>query len=158
MRAVGLTGGLALLLFAGLAILLAPLEPSVLQLQFAFAPRAFGQIVHTWQSEGLARYRAHFPADFALLLSYATFGYLFATRTRLAALGGAWARWLLPAAALADALENVLHLWLTAAPRLAIFWPYPLAAAAASCKWLALVGFGVWVGWGVLRTRIRHDS
>lgn len=145
MRSVWLTGGLGLLLFVGLSIFLAPLEPGVLQLQFAFTPRAFGQIVHTWQAEGLARYRAHLPADFALLLSYASFGYLLATRTRLAASGGAWARWLLPAAALADALENVLHLWLTEAPRLAVFWPYPLAAGAASFKWLLFLVFAAWV-------------
>ncbi len=154
MRAVWLTGGPGLLLFAGLSIFLAPLEPSVLQLQFAFTPRAFGQIVHTWQAEGLARYRAHFPADFALLLSYAAFGYLLATRTRLAAMGGAWARWLLPAAALADGLENVLHLWLTAAPRLAVFWPYPLAAGAASCKWLLVLAFALWI----VATRLRQTS
>ncbi|MBI3148629.1 MAG: hypothetical protein HYZ17_08985 [Betaproteobacteria bacterium] len=154
MRALWLTGGLGLLLFVGLSIFLAPLEPSVLRLQFAFTPRAFGQIVHTWQVEGLARYRAHFPADFALLLSYAVFGYLLARRTRLAAMGGVWARWLLPAAALADALENVLHLWLTAAPRLAVFWPYPLAASAASCKWLLVLAFGLWI----VAARLRQTS
>ena len=152
MRSVWLTGGLGLLLFVGLSIFLAPLEPDVLQLQFAFTPRAFGQIVHTWQAEGLARYRAHFPADFALALAYAAFGFLLAPRLAWIGPQAKRARWLLPLAAACDVIENTLHLWLTEAPRLDVFWPYPLAAGAASFKWLLILAFATWVVVARLRT------
>jgi hypothetical protein len=67
MRAPRLLGAAVFLLFAALAAWLAPLEPGVLQLQFAFTPRAFGTVIHLWSGEDLARYRAHFPWDFLLL-------------------------------------------------------------------------------------------
>jgi len=143
MRAVWLLGVLALALFLGLAVFLAPLEPGVLHLQFAFTPRAFGQIIHVWQAEGLARFRAHFPADFVLALSYGAFGFLLAQRSGAFGAQAKWARWLLPLAAAFDGAENVLHLWLTAAPRLDVFWPYPLAATAASLKWTLLLAFAL---------------
>lgn len=141
-------------LFVGLAVWLAPLEPGIVQLQFATTPKAFAAIVHAWGADGLQRYRAHFGADFALLACYAAFGWRLARRTRafaaLPARARALAAWALPAAALADAAENALHLWLTAAPRLGTTWPYALAAACAALKWALLLGFvlllcGAWL-------------
>ena len=87
---VWLTGLSAIGLIAGLGWYLAPLEPDVLVLQFAFTPRAFGEVIHAWPAEHLSRFRAHLAADCALLLSYGAFGFLLATRTPvLAALPGA---------------------------------------------------------------------
>lgn len=130
-------GLLALLLFAALALFLAPLQPSVLALQFAFTPRAFGEVVHSWTPAMRERFVLHLPLDMVLLVAYGAFGYLLARRQRAMAA----ARWLLPLAALADAVENGLHAWLVAAPRLGIVWPYGLAATAASLKWLLLLAF-----------------
>jgi hypothetical protein len=149
------SGIAALLLFAGLALWLAPLDPGILQLQFAATPRAFAAIVHAWGPEGLARYRAHFAVDFALLGSYAVFGWRLARRTALFAglpmRGRSVAAWALPVAALADAAENTLHLWLTAAPRFGPAWPYALAAACAAAKWLLLIGFAALLAWALAR-------
>lgn len=145
MRAVWISAGLAVLLFAGLAGYLAPLNPGVLSLQFAATPRAFGAVVHAWPPEHLARYRAHLPVDGLLLLAYGSFGYLLATRsTLLTALRPRmrWAAtWALPAAALFDAIENALHWWLTELPRFGVPLAYGLAAAAAGLKWLLIVAF-----------------
>ena len=145
MRAVWLLGAASLLLFAGLAAWLAPLEPGVLRLQFAFTPRAFGTVIHLWSAEDLARYRAHFPWDFLLLGGYAAFGFLFARRaplfTRLPASARTGAAWLLPLAAVFDAVENAFHLWLTAAPRFGVPQAYALSALASTAKWLLLVAF-----------------
>lgn len=150
-----LLGLAALALFVGLAAWLAPLDPGVVQLQFAATPKAFGAIVHAWGAEGLARYRAHFPADFVLLACYAALGWRLVRRTRafapLAPRTGAFAAWALPAAALADAAENALHLWLTAAPRFDPAWPYALAAACATAKWALLLGFAALLAWASAR-------
>jgi hypothetical protein len=147
----------ALALFAGLALWLAPLDPGIVQLQFAATPRAFAAIVHAWGPEGLARYRAHFAADFALLGCYAAFGWRLARRTAVfAALptrGRSVAAWALPAAALADTAENAWHLWLTAAPRFGLAWPYALAATVAAAKWLLLIGFAALLAWALAKPR-----
>ena len=143
------TGITALVLFAGLAWYLAPLEPGVLVLQFAFSPRAFGSVVHAWSPEQLHRFRLHLPIDCALLLSYGGFGYLLATHTRFFAPRRRWYRiwvtWALPWAAVFDAGENVWHWWLTEVPRLGVQLPYPLAAGCASAKWLLLVAYAMTV-------------
>ncbi len=160
MRAVWFSGLAALLLLVGLAIFLAPLQPDVLALQMAFSPRAFGAVVHAWGDGGLARFRQHLPWDFALLGAYGCFGYLLTTRSALfqplsstAPSMNHWARWLMPAAALCDALENGLQAWLTAAPRFGVPGLYALAASAASAKWLLIVGFGAAAALALIRTR-----
>jgi hypothetical protein len=144
-RVTALLGAAALALFAGLAVWLATLEPGILQLQLAATPKAFAAIVHAWGPEGLARYRAHFGADFVLLAAYAAFGWRLARRTPIFAplseRACGFAAWALPIAALADAGENTLHLWLTAMPRFGPAWPYALAAGCATAKWLLLLGF-----------------
>lgn len=156
-RAVWATGVGAVILFAGLAAWLAPLEPGALALQFAATPRAFGEIVHLWSPQDLQRYRAHLAPDMLLLLTYGAFGYLLATRTRLfaplAAGARAAARWLMPAAALADAAENALHAWLTAAPRFDVPHLYAISAGAAALKWTLLVAFATLVVLALLRAR-----
>ena len=145
MTALRLSGALAVALFIALAWYLAPLEPGVLALQFAFTPRAFAGIVHAWPAEHLARFRAHLPVDFVLLVVYGCFGWLLATRTAVFARCPLalqrFARWALPLAALFDAAENALHLWLTEVPRFGTPAAYALAATASTAKWLLLLGF-----------------
>lgn len=157
MRAVWISGLAALALFAGLAVHLAPLEPGVVALQFAATPRAFGEIVHLWSPQDLQRYRAHLAPDMLLLLAYGAFGFLLATRTRLFAplADGARAavRWVMPAAALADAAENALHAWLTEAPRFDVPHLYAISAGAAALKWALLVAFATLIVLALLRAR-----
>ena len=83
MRGVWLAGGAALALLCALGVYLAPLQPNILALQFAFTPRAFGEVVHQWTGEPLHRFRMHLVADYALLVSYGLFGYLLSTRTQV---------------------------------------------------------------------------
>jgi len=161
LRRVWFAGVVALALFCAIAWYLAPLQPNILSLQFAFTPRAFGEVVHQWTGEPLHRFRMHLPADCALLVSYGLFGYLLTTRTPLFDALPARVRrglaWVLPMAAAFDALENGLHLWLTEVPRFGVSWPYWLAAMSASAKWLLLFVFAIAVVVALVRPR-RDDA
>jgi hypothetical protein len=156
MRLVWLSGLATAALAGGIAWYLAPLTPSALALQFAFTPRAFGEVIHFWSPEQLQRFRAHLPMDCLLLLSYALFGYLLAQRTQvfqaLGAAGRRWATWALPLAAAFDVTENACHWWLSEVPRFAITWPYLLATGSATAKWLLLVAFGLTVVFALMRS------
>jgi hypothetical protein len=155
MTLLRLTGLTALALLAGLWWYLADLQPGALALQFAFTPRTFGEVVHAWSIEQLARYRLHLLADGVLLLAYGTFGFLLATRTALFTGLPAWLRrlapWWLPLAAAFDAVENALHGWLTAVPRFGVPLPYALAACASVLKWALLIGFALLAAWALAR-------
>lgn len=155
MRAVWISALSTLALGVGLFCYLAPLDPGVLALQFAFTPRSFGQIVHFWSPADLARYRSHLPADFAFLFAYGLFGYLLATRTDVAAARAPAFRrvlsWLLPVAACFDAIENALHWWLTEMPRFGVAPLYAASGAASSLKWLLVFGFGLMLAYAAYR-------
>lgn len=157
MFVVWLCGSVAVVLFAGLAWFLAPLNPGVLALQFAFTPLAFDTIIQAWPAEHLARYRLHLPFDCLLLLAYGSFGHLLATRSSLFARLGPTIRrlatWALPMAALGDATENALHAWLTQMPRLGAAVPHAAAASAATLKWALVCGFGALVAHALLSRR-----
>lgn len=157
MVAVWLCGSLALVLFAGLAWYLAPLEPGVVALQLAFTPQAFNAIIQAWPAEHLARYRLHLPFDCLLLLAYGSLGYMVATRSRVFARFGPTMRWLatwaLPTAALGDATENALHGWLTEAPHLDAADAHAAAAMAATFKWSLIGVFVALVACALLRKR-----
>lgn len=162
MRLLWLSGIATVALTGGIAWYLAPLSPGVLVLQFAFTPRAFGELIHFWSAEQLLRFRQHLPADCLLLLCYGTFGYLLASRTRLfrgfGALGQRWAMWALPFAAGFDAVENALHWWLTEVPRFGLTWPYLMAAGSASAKWLLLLTYGLSVALALGRSEQPENS
>jgi hypothetical protein len=155
-RLVWFTGLASLGLFAGLAWYLAPLEPGVLALQFAFTPKAFAAIVHAWPAEHLEKFRAHLPIDCALLLGYGCFGYLLASRSKLFARSSRAARcaatWALPLAAAFDAAENALQGWLTAVPRFGVTLPYFAAALCSIAKWMLLAGFAIAVAHALTRS------
>lgn len=159
MRLTGALGIVALVLFAALAWTLRSLDPTVVALQLAFTPAAFGAVVHAWTPDQLALYRAHLPWDMLLLLSYGSFGWRLVAQApmfgQLSASARALARLSLPMAACFDAAENGWHGWLTAAPRLDTGWPYALAASCASLKWLGLLVFALmlaWAGWRASRS------
>lgn len=153
MRALWLSAAAAVVLEAVVLWLLAPLQPGALVLQLAWTPRGFGEIIHLWSAEDLARYRAHLIVDCALLLAYGSFGWLLATRTRLLAplppRVQALAPFLPLFAAGFDVLENSLHWWLTAAPRFGMPWLYLASASAAALKWLLLMLFVALLLWAL---------
>lgn len=157
MHRVWMAGIVTLGLLCALGIYLAPLKPNILALQFAFTPRAFGEVVHLWTGEPLHRYRVHLLVDYALLASYGLFGYLLTTQTSVfdafKARHRRWLAWTLPLAAVFDAVENSFHLWLTEVPRFGVPLPYLLAALAASAKWVLLFTFGLAVAVALLGGR-----
>ncbi len=155
MSAVRALAAFALVLFAGIAWYLAPLEPSVLALQFQFTPKAYGYVIHAWNEGDLQRYRAHFAADYVLLAAYGALGWMVATRSAsFRALPGALsrsARWWLPIAAAFDAVENALQLWLTAVPRFDVPLPYAVSAWCSVAKWALLFAFALLALWALAR-------
>lgn len=137
-----------MLLFGGLGVYLAPLQPSVVALQHTFTPDAFAQVLQAWGPEGVQRFRNHLAVDGLLLLSYGAVGYLAVACTLFFEPLATWLplRWvalLLPLAALCDAGENLLHWELTGNAALAApagaAW-YLAAGLCAAFKW---VGIGV---------------
>jgi hypothetical protein len=154
---------LACVLFlGGLGLYLAPLQPSLVALQFTFTPEAFAQVLQAWGPEGVQRFRNHLPVDGLLLLSYGAAGYLAVTRTQLfeplaTRLPLQWVALLLPLAALCDAGENLLHWWLTGGDPLpapvGATW-YLAAGLCATFKWLGIVGFAI----AALLARLRRRA
>jgi hypothetical protein len=135
-----------------------PLRPNVLVLQLAFTPKLFGEVVHAWPPELLARYRTSLVAGYALLAAYGAWGYLMAARSALFSPLAPWlrrsARWWLPLAAGCNAAENALHWWLTEVPRFAVPVPYAVSAGCALVKWLLLLAFGALVLYALARSDV----
>lgn len=156
-----LSGALSLLLFIVMAVHSAPLSPSIPALQFTFDPAAFQAILAQWGPAGVARFRSHFAIDFPFLLSYGLSGYLWARHTTLFAGLGARSRqlltWTLPGAALLDAGENLLHLYLLHLHLLATTSQPPalylLAGLVASLKWSAIAAFAIGIFYAKIRQR-----
>lgn len=154
MRIVVISGLIALALFLGLAVYLAPLDPSLIALQLSFTQEGFTNVLAAWKPQGVAIFRSHLPVDGVLLLAYGVFGYTFVSRSNIFDLISAATRkklaYLLPAAALADSAENMVH-WVLTSPGAAgstasMDWPYALAGGCATLKWLGLTGFVVFAG------------
>jgi hypothetical protein len=156
--AVRLTGIAALGLLAGIAWYLWPLRPNIVVLQLAFTPKVFGEVVHAWPPELLARYRGALLVGYALLAAYGAWGYLIATRSALfrplAPALGRSARWWLPLAAVLNAVENALHWWLTAVPRFGVPLPYAVSAGCAAAKWLLWLAFGALLLYALARSEL----
>jgi hypothetical protein len=152
----GLLGVAALALFAGISLYLLPLEPNLLALQFSFTPNGFQAVIAQWQGDGLQRFQWHFWADFALLLCYGLWGYRLISSGAIARqLPPPWrsrAIWLLPLAAVSDAQENLLQLYLLQQPA-APAALYALAGMAALLKWLLLGSFALLLVWAWSRQR-----
>ncbi len=155
MRMAKISGIAALLLLGGLAWYLAPLKPGVFALQLAFTPRSFGNIIHLWSPDNLARYRIHLLVDTGLILAYSVFGFSLASGTRLfSGFTHFWswfARWCLPGAGAFDLVENAVHGWLTEMPRFDVPMVYAVSASCSLVKWLLLAAFGLLVAYGAAR-------
>lgn len=149
----------ALALFTGISLYLLPLEPNLLALQSSFTPGDFQAVIAQWQGEDLQRFKWHFWADFALLLCYGLWGYRLTSSGAIARqLPPSWhslGAWLLPLAAVSDALENLLQLYLLHQPA-APAALYALAGMAALLKWLLLTSFALLLVWAW--TRRRHEA
>ena len=152
MNLLWLVGLCNVLLFAGMTVLLAPLKPGILALQCSFTCESFRAVLAAWGEAGLRRYRAHLPVDCIFLLGYAAFGYLWATQATLPAWAVALAPWVLPAAAVCDALENLVHLRLARAGVSAAPGWYAFTGTCSALKWAlvfvfaGLVLVAAWVG------------
>ena len=153
MRAVWISGILAAASWLVMAWHLAELKPSVIALQLAWDPRIFGEIIHLWPPEGLALYRRWLPFDGAVLLAYGAFGWLLAVRTRifspLPRIARTAAPFMLPLAAVLDAVENGLHWWLTEMPRFGVPSIYLISTTCSVLKWLLLILFCALVLWAL---------
>lgn len=151
------TAAATVILLALIVLHLHGLRPGALELQLSFDARRFGAVVHQWSADDVARYRAHLPWDFVLLASYGAFGWLLATHSAtfgaLGPAGRAFAAWALPLAALFDAGENALHLWLTEVPRFGVGWVYPVAAGCAAVKWTLALAWMLVLAWALVRPR-----
>ena len=150
-RAVWLFGIASAVLLTGLGVYLMPLQPSIVALQFAFSTEAFLAVLQAWKPAGVELFRSHLAVDGVLMLCYGAFGYLLAIRTAVFGRMSSDARHklslMMPVAACADAMENILHWLMTGNTAEAWLWLVPLASVCASVKFAGIFGFGaaVWL-------------
>jgi hypothetical protein len=140
-----LSGALAALLFAAMAIHAAPLSPSIPVIQFTYNESAFKAVLAQWGPEGVERFRSHFFIDFPFLASYGVFGYLLARHGRLpdklTKSAQFFLTWALPAAAALDVCEDLLHLSFIADGASPMAGAYLLAGLVATGKWGLIAAF-----------------
>lgn len=146
-----LVGTVTVLLFLGMAIHAAPLEPSIPVIQFTFSEAAFNSVLSRWGPDGLARFKSHFAFDFPFLVSYGLFGYLLSRYTslfkKLRPVARSSCAWSLLAAAVMDATENLLHLHFISGATAIPSALYLAAGIAASIKWLLITAFAIGAGY-----------
>ena len=134
-----------------LARIIRPLDPSFMEMQFAFSPARYVEILRAWGPEGVARYQSHFVFDLLHPLTFAALGWV-AVRTS-PVFGGLTVnrermyRWLLPVAAGLDYVENTCQLKLLSVPPGTVDWLIPTSATCASIKWGLSGVFAVVVVW-----------
>jgi hypothetical protein len=157
-KAVWFFGLLALGILLALAAYLAPLHPPLVALQFTFSREAFDAITTQWGGQGVALFRSHLYPDFALMAAYALYGVCTVRYTRLFHMRFVppifWYA-IMPLAALADVVENTLHLAITAPQAQPQDWWYVTAGISATLKSGLIVFFlvvAVQRGW-VQRSR-----
>lgn len=144
-RLLWLSGIAAAALFFSIAAYVHDLDPGVIALQLTFDKDSYRSTLNAWPAGGMHVFRTHFALDFPFLTSYGLFGYLLAQRTGLFARAPVPIQsilpWVLPMAALLDAVENLMHLAIVAdfaaAPAALVF----SAGIVATLKWLLIAGF-----------------
>lgn len=158
MKAVWFFGLLALGILLALGVYLAPLQPPLVALQFTFSREAFDAVAAQWGEQGVALFRSHLFPDFALMAAYALYGVCTVRYTRLFQMRFVppifWYA-VMPLAALADVLENTLHLAITAPQAQVQDWWFVAAGACAALKFALITFFlvaAVRRGWA-LRSR-----
>jgi hypothetical protein len=130
-------------LFLAMALLTAPLSPVLPAIQLTFNREAFEAVLAAWQVQGAGpdgvhgagaawRFAAHFWLDVPFLLAYGWAGWCWRPRQPLAGL-------VLAGAALADGLEDALHLAFLSWPGVTPEALYVLAG------WAAMVKFKLWL-------------
>jgi hypothetical protein len=137
--------------------------PSILGLEFAGSEHRASEIVAEWGDHGRYLARLSLWIDFGFMLSYGTFFVLAALATRdfaresklgFLATAGAATPWFAAAAALFDAAENIVWLFVVDGHggRLAP----PFATVCASLKFL-LIGLAIaYVLWGLVMRLLRR--
>ena len=126
----------ALALLAVMVWLTAPLHPGVPALQLTFSREGFHAVLAGWEQAGEAwRFARHFWLDFPFAFLYGVLGW----RWRQHGLPP----WLLAGAALADLLENSLHVWFLDAPSVVPEGAYLVAGWAALVKFKLLAVAGL---------------
>lgn len=155
MKPVWFFGSSSLALLLALAYYLAPLHPSLLALQFTFRPQTFEAVTAQWGAQGVALFRSHLYPDFALMACYALYGVFTVQRTRLFHMRYVppvfWYV-IMPLAALADVVENSLHLAITAPQVQPQTWWYQAAGFSATLKFALILFFllvAAWRGWSL---------
>ena len=125
--------GPAMGLFVAMVFLTAPLVPALPAIQLTFNREAFAAVYAAWVARAEAwRFTQHFWLDVPFVFAYAWAGWRWRERQPLAGL-------LLVGAALADLLEDALHLWFLGWPGSAPDEFYFVAG------WAAMVKFKLWV-------------
>jgi hypothetical protein len=122
-----------------IAVLVAPLKPTLLALQLAFTSERFWQVLHLWGPQGLALFRSHFVFDLVHPLLYASFGYLAGRSKLFAGLSvkrQATYAVMLPLAAMFDYAENLSHWALLSFEPLTGGVLIGVASFCAALKWL----------------------
>ena len=136
---------LTVVLLIGTAIYLLPLDPNIVYLQLAFNKESFNNVLSEWQPDGVAHYLSHFPVDFLLLITYATFGYLLGREHAALFPGNPWLKgffiWALPLAAIADATENLFHIMLVKNSIHSDDYLYIVSGCAATTKFIFIFVF-----------------
>lgn len=145
MRKILLLAAVSALLFVAMAHYTSPLVPSIPVLQLTFTETAFRTILDHWQAAGVARFKTHFFFDFPLLVCYGLLGYRVSTRTSLFRAFPPAAKTpialAIPVAAAADAVENLLHLYLLYGTEPFAPVVYFAAGTVASLKWLLIAAY-----------------
>jgi hypothetical protein len=142
---VWLSGALALGLFIAMVVHSSSLVPGIPALQLTFNEAAFKAILTQWGNDGITVFRTHLRIDFLVLTSYGSFGYLFvrygALFQQLSKSVRQVASWVMPIAALLDAIENLLHLQLISDAAIHPPALYLTAGLVATGKWLLIADF-----------------
>ena len=145
MRIIYAVGIVSALLFAAMVIYTSSLDPGIPSIQLTFTERGFNSILNKWNPSQVEIFKRHFLIDYPFLMFYGSFGYLISKRTDLFARLAQTTRKLLalslPVAAIADAVENSLHLVFLYGAGPFSQALYFAAGTAASTKWLLILVF-----------------
>lgn len=152
------SGVVGAVIFGAMIRVVGALDPSVGAIQFTFTEAAFRRILDAWGPEGRVRFATHFTYDYVFLGCFGLFGWALGAWLAGRLERPRWLRallpWVMPAAAVGDAVEDVLQQSLAAAipgsrPALA----YLVAGVAATLKWALIAMFIAFVGWAAWLVR-----
>ena len=147
---------------ANLTRFIGALNPSFFEMQFAFSPAKYSEILQAWGPTGVTLYRLHFSYDLIHPLIFGALGWV-AVQTSpvfdgLTVTKERFYRWLLPVAAGFDYIENTCQLKLLSFPTGIVDWLVPVSATCASIKWILAFGFTLVFVWRLLQWGVRHEA